>query len=125
MPGAYTASQSIDWSVNQLPARRDRRILRVAVVQLNSSDDRGRNLEVAERRVGAAAASGAELVALPEKWNLLAGGEELLAGSEPLDGPSLGTARAWARERGIYLLAGSISERGSADKAFNTSVLIG
>ena len=37
----------------------------------------------------AAAADGAELVALPEKWNLLAGGEELLAGAEPLDGPSL------------------------------------
>lgn len=72
----------------------------------------------------AAAADGAELVALPEKWNLLAGGEELRAGAEPLDGPSLGAARAWARDLGIHLLAGSISER-TEGKAFNTSVLIG
>jgi len=74
--------------------------------------------------VRAAAAAGAELVALPEKWNLLAGGEVLLAGAEPLDGPSLSAARAWAQELGIHLLAGSISER-TEGKAFNTSVLIG
>jgi len=99
--------------------------LRAAVVQLNSTNDKARNLAAAERLVRAAAADGAELVALPEKWNLLAAGEELLAGAESLDGPSLGAARGWARELGIHLLAGSISERGSTDKAFNTSVLIG
>jgi deaminated glutathione amidase len=98
--------------------------LRVAAVQLNSINDKARNLEVAERLVRAAAADGAELVALPEKWNLLAGGEELLAGAEPLEGPTLSAARGWARELGISLLAGSISERGE-EKAFNTSVLIG
>jgi len=98
--------------------------LRAAAVQLNSTNDKARNLEAAERLVRAAAADGAELVALPEKWNLLAGGEELLAGAESLDGPSLGAARGWARELGIHLLAGSVSERGG-EKAFNTSVLIG
>jgi predicted amidohydrolase len=98
--------------------------LRVAAVQLNSTDEKARNLEAAESLVRAAAADGAELVALPEKWNLLAGGEALLEGAEALDGPSLGAARGWARELGIHLLAGSISERGAA-KAFNTSVLIG
>jgi deaminated glutathione amidase len=98
--------------------------LRAAAVQLNSTGDKARNLETAERLVRAAAADGAELVALPEKWNLLGPGEELAAGSEDLDGPSLGAARAWARSLGIHLLAGSISERGE-EKAFNTSVLIG
>jgi deaminated glutathione amidase len=98
--------------------------MRVAAVQLNSDDDKARNLAAAERLVRAAAADGAELVALPEKWNQLAGGEELLAGAEALDGPSLSAARGWARELGIHLLAGSISERGE-EKAFNTSVLIG
>ena len=89
--------------------------MRVAAVQLNSNGDKARNLAAAERLVRAAAADGAELVALPEKWNLLAGGEELLAGAEPLDGPSLAAARAWARELGIHLLAGSISERGGGE----------
>jgi deaminated glutathione amidase len=98
--------------------------VRAAAVQLNSTADRVRNLATAERLVRAAVADGADLVALPEKWNLLAGGEELLAGAEALDGPSLTAARGWARELGIHLLAGSISERGEG-KASNTSVLIG
>ena len=98
--------------------------MRVAAVQLNSTDDKSRNLAVAERLVREAAADGAELVALPEKWNLLAGGEALVAGAEPLAGPSLGAARDWAAALGIHLLAGSISEA-AGEKAFNTSVLIG
>ena len=98
--------------------------MRVAAVQLNSTDEKPRNLAVAERLVREAAADGAELVALPEKWNLLAGGEALVAGAEPLDGPSLGAAREWAAGLGIHLLAGSISEQ-AGEKAFNTSVLIG
>ena len=98
--------------------------MRVAAVQLNSTDEKPRNLAAAERLVRAAAADGAELVALPEKWNLLAGGETLLAGAEALDGPSLSAARGWARELGIHLLAGSVSEQ-AGEKAFNTSVLIG
>jgi deaminated glutathione amidase len=99
--------------------------LRVAAVQLNSNGDKARNLAAAERLVRAAADDGAELVALPEKWNLLSGGEELAAGAEPLDGPSLSAARDWARTLGIHLLAGSIAEQGEGEKVSNTSVLIG
>jgi predicted amidohydrolase len=39
--------------------------MRAAAVQLNSTDEYDRNLEVAERLVRAAAADGAELVVLP------------------------------------------------------------
>ncbi|HEU4705934.1 MAG TPA: carbon-nitrogen hydrolase family protein [Solirubrobacterales bacterium] len=100
--------------------------MRVAAVQLNSNGEKERNLASAERLVRAAAGEGAEFVALPEKWNFLAGGEELVAGAEPLDGPSLTAARGWARDLGVHLLAGSISERGAeGEKASNTSVLIG
>jgi predicted amidohydrolase len=100
--------------------------MRVAAVQLNSTADKARNLGAAEALVRAAAADGAELVALPEKWNLLAPGEDLVTGAEPLDGPSLTAARGWARTLGIHLLAGSISEHiGDGEKPFNTSVLLG
>ena len=100
--------------------------MRAAAVQLNSRDDVARNLESAERLVRAAAADGAELIALPEKWNLLGSGEALEAGAEPLDGPSLTAARSWARELGIELLCGSIAERAPGEeRLFNTSVLIG
>jgi deaminated glutathione amidase len=103
----------------------DTKLLRVAAVQLNSTGDKPRNLSAAERLVRDAAADGAELVALPEKWNLLAAGPDLLAGAESLGGPSLSAARGWARDLGIHLLAGSISEETGGEKAFNTSVLIG
>jgi deaminated glutathione amidase len=99
--------------------------MRVAAVQLNSTDDKERNLEVAERLVRAAAADRAELVCLPEKWNVLGGSDALLQGAEPLDGPTLSAARAWARELGIHLVAGSIAERAEGqERLFNTSVLI-
>jgi predicted amidohydrolase len=99
--------------------------MRVAAVQLNSRSDKQRNLAAAENLVRAAAADGAALVALPEKWNLLGPPEDLVAGAEPLDGPSLERARGWARELGVHVLAGSIAERvDGEERLFNTSVLI-
>ena len=46
--------------------------LRAAAVQLNSTDDVAGNRDAAERLVREAAHQGAQLVVLPEKWNLLA-----------------------------------------------------
>jgi deaminated glutathione amidase len=100
--------------------------MRAAAVQLNSTDDKERNLEAAERLVRAAAGDGAELIALPEKWNLFGAGEALRAGAEELDGPTITAASSWASELGVRLVAGSIAERvPDRDKLFNTSVLIG
>jgi deaminated glutathione amidase len=100
--------------------------VRAAAVQLNASNDKDRNLEAADRLVRDAARDGAELVALPEKWNLLGGAADLEAGAEELDGgPSIEAARGWARELGLTLLAGSIAERvPGAERLFNTSALI-
>jgi deaminated glutathione amidase len=100
--------------------------MRAAAVQLNSTDDKERNLETAERLVRDAARDGAELIALPEKWNLLGPGAALRAGAEDLDGPTLSAVRSWARELGVHVVAGSISERvAERDKLSNTSVLVG
>jgi deaminated glutathione amidase len=100
--------------------------MRAAAVQLNSQDNKERNLEVAERLVRDAARDGAELVCLPEKWNLLGDSAALLDGAEPLEGPSLSAARGWARELGVHLLAGSIAERVEGhERLSNTSVLVG
>ena len=100
--------------------------MRAAAIQLNSTGDKARNVKTAERLVRAAAADGAELAVLPEKWNLLGDSATQLAGAEPLDGPTISAARAWARELGIHLIAGSIAERVEGhQKAFNTSILIG
>jgi len=100
--------------------------VRAAAVQLTATADRERNLATADRLTRAAAASGAELVVLPEKWALLGTPEETAAGAEPFDGPALSWAHAIARELGIDLVAGSIAERvGGREKGSNTSVHIG
>jgi deaminated glutathione amidase len=100
--------------------------LRAAAVQLNSTDDYERNLRVAETLVREAAADGAELVVLPEKWTLLGPPDALRAAAQPLDGPALSAAASWARELGIHLVAGSVPEQAEGhDKLFNTSALIG
>jgi predicted amidohydrolase len=107
--------------------------IRAAAIQMNSTGDRPRNRAVAERLVRAAAADGARLVVLPEKWNVLGTPEQLAAGAEPLDGPSTTWARELARELRIDLIAGSIVENrvppptpntGHAKHA-NTSVHVG
>jgi deaminated glutathione amidase len=99
--------------------------MRAAAIQLNSTADAARNLETAGRLVRDAAADGAELVVLPEKWNLLGDSRTLLEGAEALDGLSVEAARAWARELEIHLIAGSFAERSEGEaRAFNTSVLI-
>jgi predicted amidohydrolase len=97
--------------------------VRVAAVQLNTTDDQAANLAVADRLARAAAADGARLIVLPEKWTAIGSDEQLRAAAEPLDGPSIGWARALARELGVDLLAGSILERLEGhERLANTSV---
>jgi predicted amidohydrolase len=99
--------------------------MRVAAVQLNSTADKSANLATAERLVRAAAADGAELIALPEKWTVLGAPEDLRAGAEPLDGAALTAVAGWARELGVAILAGSITAAApDGEHLHNTSVLI-
>jgi predicted amidohydrolase len=97
--------------------------LRVAAVQLNSTAEKAANMAAADRLVRAAAADGATLIVLPEKWTVLGRDEDLRAGAEPLDGPAVAWARAIARELAIDLVAGSIVESPAGhQKLANTSV---
>jgi predicted amidohydrolase len=97
--------------------------VRVAAVQLNSTADQAANLAAADRLTRGAAADGATLIVLPEKWTAIGSDEQLRAAAEPLDGPSIGWARALARELGIDLVAGSILESlAGHERLANTSV---
>jgi predicted amidohydrolase len=100
--------------------------MRAAAVQLNSTDDKQRNLATADRLMREAAGQGAELVVLPEKFNVLGTHDDYVAGAETLDGPTVGWARELAQELGIDLVAGSIVERREGrEKLSNTSVHVG
>jgi predicted amidohydrolase len=99
--------------------------LRVACVQLTSRSDKAANLEKAERLVGRAAATGADIVLLPEKWNAIGDAEVLHAAAETLEaGESVEAMSRWARDHGVALVGGSITERREGrEKLSNTSVV--
>ena len=99
--------------------------MRAAAVQLNSDQEKDRNLGIAEPLVRDAAADGCELVVLPEKFNVLGAPDDLRAGAEPIPGPTTDWAAALCRELGIWMVAGSIVERVEGDERLrNASVLV-
>lgn len=101
------------------------RRLRVACVQLAADHDVAANVARAELGVREAAARGARLIALPEKWNAIGDAEVLRDAAEPTDGPTLARVRAWARELRVWILAGSIVVRDPDDVLLrNLSVLV-
>jgi deaminated glutathione amidase len=100
--------------------------VRAAAVQLQSTDDKHRNLEDADRLTRAAAADGAELVVLPERLDIRGTAADYAAGAETLDGRAITWARDTARELGIDIVAGSVAERREGhERVGNTSVHAG
>jgi predicted amidohydrolase len=99
--------------------------MRVAVVQLTSTDDLTANLEAARRAVGEAADRGAELVALPENFAYLRREGEPIACAQALDGDIVGTLRELAQSHRVRILGGSFPEAIPNDRrVYNTSVLV-
>ena len=100
--------------------------MRVAAVQLQSTEDMDRNLQDADRLTRAAAADRAELVVLPERLDIRGSAADYAARAEPLDGRPVSWAREAARELGIDIVAGSVAERREGhDRVANTSVHVG
>jgi len=99
--------------------------IRVACVQMTSRTDKAANLETAERLVAQAAATGADVVVLPEKWNAIGDAALYHATAEPLHGGESVTAMStWAQTHGVTLVGGSIAERREGrEKLSNTSLV--
>lgn len=99
-------------------------VVRVAAVQMTSGADRDENIARAGELVERAVADGADLVVLPEKWNLMDDRAGTLAGAEDLDGPSLEAVRGWAVRLGVAIVAGSVNERHDGRTVRNASVAV-
>lgn len=98
----------------------------VALVQLNSRDDKAANIVEAEARMLEAAEGGARLVALPELWTYLGPERANHANAEPIPGPLTERLGALARRYQITLHAGSILERVAApdgERIYNTALV--
>jgi deaminated glutathione amidase len=82
-----------------------------ACVQFSASRDKAENIARMATLVEEAAARGARLVLLPEKWNAVADGRELLAYAESLEdgGDTLDALSEWARHLQLDLICGSIA----------------
>jgi predicted amidohydrolase len=99
--------------------------IRVACVQMTSRADKAANLEKAERLVAQAAATGADVVVLPEKWNAIGDAAVYHATAEPLEGgESVAAMSEWARAHGITLVGGSIAERRAGREKLSNTCLV-
>lgn len=99
--------------------------MRVAVIQMTSTDDLPANLRAAQDLVGSAAASGGEFIALPENFAFLRREGSAFPCAQGLDGEIVGALRSLATSHGIWLLGGSFPEAiPGDDRVHNTSVLL-
>ena len=96
---------------------------RIACIQLRAGSSPADNLAVAEALVRRAAATGADIALLPERWEAFGSADEIRAAAQPLDGERLTAVASWARELGVAIIAGSVAERVEGDTRLrNTSV---
>jgi predicted amidohydrolase len=98
--------------------------MRVALVQMNSRDDRETNMREACRLIEAAADQGADLVALPELFLYLGPASEHARIAEAVPGPTTNHLSAIAARHRMYVLGGSLLEQAPGENRFyNTSTL--
>jgi len=90
---------------------------------MNAGADPARNLDWIERRCRALP-EGVGLLALPEVFAVRGPPQALRAAAEWLPGPMTRRLMALAASRRIWILAGSLVERGRGGRLYNTSLLL-
>lgn len=95
--------------------------LSLALCQMAVGLSKEDNLAKAEDMVNTAAGGGAELVCLPEMFNCPYENSWFVRFAEDQDGPSFRALSQMARKNGVYLIGGSVPEKGPGGKIYNTS----
>jgi predicted amidohydrolase len=97
----------------------------VGIIQLDTQNDKGKNLRDICDFIDEAAARGARLVALPEVMNLLGDNVGEGGARETIPGYSTEILMRKAREHGIFIHCGSLGEEIPGDtRCFNTTVML-
>ncbi len=98
--------------------------MRIGLVQINSQEDRQRNVARAVELIGQAAAQGAQLVALPEYTTFLGRSEVQPQHVEAIDGETAQALSSAAKRHNVWIHGGSMIERsGQPHKNYNTSLV--
>ncbi|MCM3569040.1 carbon-nitrogen hydrolase family protein [Neobacillus mesonae] len=99
--------------------------MKVAVIQLNSKSDKQENLRKAKEYIIQAVQSGAELISLPEYFNFMGEDHEKRFAAESIpNGETPRMLSELARENEVFIHAGSIVEKFTEEKSYNTSFII-
>lgn len=97
----------------------------IAMIQMDTQNNKGENLKQACAWIDEAAARGAKLVCFPEVMNLIGRNVGEGGGKEQIPGYTTEILCAKAKEHGIYIHGGSITEERPGEKrSSNTSVFI-
>ena len=97
----------------------------VALMQMDTQNDKGKNLETACAWIDEAAAKGAKLICFPEVMNLIGKNIGEGGGREEIPGYTTERLCAKAKEHGVYIHGGSITQALPGERrSANTSVLI-
>lgn len=98
---------------------------RIALVQMDTQNDKGENLKQACAWIDEAASQGVKLVCFPEVMNLIGRNVGEGGGKESIPGYTTELLCEKAKEHGIYIHGGSITEEIPGERrSRNTSVLI-
>ena len=104
----------------------NKNIVKVALVQMSMSNDKQSNLDKALNKIKESASKGADIVCLPELFNLQyfpqTENDENFKLAEEIPGPATNAIGRSAKENRIVVVAGSVFEK-SKGKFFNTSVV--
>jgi len=104
--------------------------LRVGVCQMMVGADKDANIERAAGLLARACDGGADVVVLPEVWNSPYAVDQFRAHAEAVSttggpcGPSVALLQKVAKERGVWIVGGSIPELGDDGNVYNTSPVV-
>lgn len=102
---------------------KEKDLITVGICQMDVLEDKQANIKKAVQMIGRAAGAGAVLVVLPEMFNCPYHTAKFKAYAESWpEGETVRALAAVAREHGVYVVGGSITER-DGDRLYNSSFI--